>query len=194
MVGDRQDLAPFVERRFGLALSLVDLPEQAMRRRALLVEGQHRPRLLHRGGEQIVVEQDLGQPEVPGRGRDRAVAQRRPGAARVVFSAGLELRLPEADDGGRAGRLPAAKTLPDGHRPFVIAGALGAFGQGLQGVRLVREMEAGPIERRAGRGPIAGGQLAVDELGGEPDIVGNSTLKVGQGDDRLFVATESVEK
>ena len=87
-----------VTASFDLPLVLEDLGQQAVGIDALRFERLRPLRLGDRVGGEVVLQQHLGQPQVAAHRRPHALAQRRPGRARFVLLADLELRLAQADD------------------------------------------------------------------------------------------------
>ena len=105
-VREREHRVPLGDRLVDLLLVLEDLGQQPVGLDALGFERLRPFRLDDRVGGEVVLEQHLRQPQVAAHRRAHALAQRRPGRARFVLLADLELRLAEADD--RRSRSPGS--------------------------------------------------------------------------------------
>ncbi len=151
-------------------------------------------RLFDRVVQEVVIEQQLAQAQVPLRRGGGPPQHGGPGPAGVVALARLELRFAEPDDGDLAGRVDANQSRPGGERPFVVAQARGGLGQGLQRGRLAREPRQRAIEAGVRRRAISVAPLSLAQADGKSDLGWESARQISSREDRLLVPAETIEE
>ena len=194
-VRQRQHRVPFGDRLVDLLLVFEDLGQQAVGLDVLRLERLAAFRLRDRVGGQVVLEQHLGQPQMAAHRRPHALAQRRPGRARLVLLADLELRFAEADDDDLVPGVELVQPLPRLERASILARPRGQRRQLLQRAPASAEAGDGAIERGGGLRAVPVPHLTLDEIDGELGIVRQPPHQLFErGGGILFVAQLVVER
>jgi hypothetical protein len=193
-VGEREHCVPLGDRFAHLLLVLEDLGQQPVGIDVLGFERLRPFRLDDRVRGEVMLQQHLGQPQVATHRRSDTLAQRRPGCARFVLLADLELRFAQADDHDVVRRIELVQPLPGLERAPILARAGSQRGELLERAPVPAEAHDGAIEGGGGLLAVAAPRLPFDQLHRQLGIVGQTAHQLLERGGGLLLVAELVEQ